>query len=579
MSPVQGQPDLDKSGESGDQPTIVGSPTKELSEEERAQRAMGEAQRLASLAPGEWNLWYKRRAERLGIDPKSFSELIQAQIKDREQKERKAQAEARLQEDRAKRLRLAERDRQREQQRIEDAAKTRAKEKAKAFADIIKLSSDQHEAKLEELAKRLSEDAAALKGEFAEYCAAETPSSGATSEWDNVEPWPEAIPTAQLLEELIACIKKHVRSKTRDGELVVALWNMMAWAHEEAAHYSVYLVATSPKDDCGKTTLLVEVLGRLVPKPWISASKPTVSNIFRTADRVKPSMIVDNVDTLFQRNHEVTELFLNGWTRGIKYSRNERVGGEWVSVSYDPFCPKACTLIGSDLPRPLLGRCLLIELWPLKLGDEVVEVDPFDQELMETFKVLRRKLARWNQDNVAALKTAKPIFPVGLTTRPRANAKLLLAIAELTGDAYAERARIALNKLLREEKEPSWLELLLRELWMVFVEEQRKDITSKQLVTRLTADPTSEWCDYGRGHRVTEREVAALLRKLHIRPHPIGRQRVRGYHRQDFLDNEVFEHFLQRDPLIRSPDTRPKKSIQSRSKKVNRSRRHKKASR
>ena len=32
-------------------------------------------------------------------------------------------------------------------------------------------------------------------------------------------------------------------------------------------------------------------------------------------------MLFDNVDTLFQRKPEVTELFLIGWTRGIKVPR------------------------------------------------------------------------------------------------------------------------------------------------------------------------------------------------------------------------------------------------------------------
>ena len=44
----------------------------------------------------------------------------------------------------------------------------------------------------------------------------------------------------------------------------------MAWVHEVAAHYSVYLVATSPKEDCGKTTLTVEVIARLVLKAYVS---------------------------------------------------------------------------------------------------------------------------------------------------------------------------------------------------------------------------------------------------------------------------------------------------------------------
>jgi hypothetical protein len=536
---------------------------KEISDAERAQRVMTEATRLASLTPGEWKIWYQDKAKQFGIRPELFAELVQAQIKDREQKDREKQAEARLEEQRAERLRKTEGARQREQQRIDDAAKSKAKEKSKTFADIIKLPSDQHEAKLAALAKKLDEDVTALRAEFAEYCGAEGSSSSVPmSEWDEVEPWPEPIATVVVLEELIARINKHIEAKPHEV-LVIALWILMSWVHEAAAHYSVYLVATSPKENCGKTTLIIELIGRLVPKPRSSSSDPTIAGIFRTADREKPTMLFDNVDTLFQRKPEVAELFLNGWTKGIKYSRVERIGGEWVTVWFDPFCPKACSLIGTNLPRPLLGRSLLIELWPLKSGEKVDKVNPFDLELMDHFKTLRRKLARWGNDNAAAVKDAKPLVPAAFISRPADNWTLLWAIAELAGDDWAKQARAAAERLSQDELvEPSWLDLLLQELWIVFVEDRRKDVTSKQLVARLTAE-TSPWRDYGRGHPVTQREVAASLRKLRIRPCLVGKARVGA----DFFEKEIFQHFLGRDPLILSPDTE-KKSRRSRRKKM-----------
>ena len=185
-------------------PIVVQFP-QDVSEEEHNRCVIVEATRLANQSHGEWKLWYERSAERLGIEPKLFAELVEAQIEDREQKERKAQAEARLGEERAKNLRLVERDHQREQQRIDDAAKKKAKEKSKAFADIIKLPSDQHETKLAELGKKLDEDVASLSEEFAEYCSAEAPSSSGAvpiSEWGDLEPWPEPVTTAMVLEEI-----------------------------------------------------------------------------------------------------------------------------------------------------------------------------------------------------------------------------------------------------------------------------------------------------------------------------------------------------------------------------------------
>lgn len=225
------------------------------------------------------------------------------------------------------------------------------------------------------------------------------------------------------------------------------------------------------------------------------------------------------------------------------------------------------------MPRPLIDRCLLIELWPLKLGGEVDGVSPFDQELMEEFKTLRRKLARWRDDNASGLKSAKPLKPAAFIGRPVDNWTLLWAIAELAGSDWAERARAAAERLSQDELvEPSWLELLLRELWNVFVKERRTNITSEQLVARLTADPISPWCEYGRGygHKVTQREIAALLRKVRVRPRLVGENRVGGYHRKDVLEKEIFEHFLRRDPLILSPEpsTKKKKSGRSRRKKA-----------
>jgi Protein of unknown function (DUF3631) len=373
----------------------------------------------------------------------------------------------------------------------------------------------------------------------------------------DIEPWPEPVTTVMVLEELIARINRHIKAKPHQV-LCIALWVLMAWVHEVAAHYSVYLVATSPKEDCGKTTLIVDVVAQLVPKPYVSGGNPTEASIFRLTDREKPTMIFDNVDTLFQGKPEITELFLNGWTRGIKVPRAEKIDGIWTTVFYDPFCPKACTLIGTNLPQALLGRCLLIELWPLKPGEEVEEINPHDEGLKAEFETLRRKLLRWSLDHGDALKSARPLFPAGFINRQRANAKLLLAIAELAAGDWPDKARTATEKLLREQREPGWLDLLLRDLWDVFVEKARVNITSKQLLARLTADPTSVWHEYSRDRRVTERQVAGLIRKLHIRPRLVGKKRVSGYHRQDFLDRQVFEHFLGRDPLILSPETTKK---------------------
>ena len=334
---------------------------REAVEAAKAEKVMAAARDMVvGKLPGEWKLWIDGRAQRLGVERAVLEGVVKEIIKDQEKKQRAEQAETRRQDQRAERSQKdAERKREREQAQILRDGERKEKEKAKALADIAKLPAVQHEAKLAELAKRLDEDVSTLRDEFIDLVGAIDGAVAAPADCVELEPWPEPVATVVVLEELIARINRHIKAEPYQI-LCIALWILMASVHEVAAHYSLYLVATSPDIGMGKTTLVVDVIARLVPKPYVSGANPTEATIFRLADREKPTMIFDNVDTLFLRKPEITELFLNGWTRGIKVPRMEKIDGVWTTVHYDPFCPKACTLTGTNLPPALLSRSLLI---------------------------------------------------------------------------------------------------------------------------------------------------------------------------------------------------------------------------
>jgi hypothetical protein len=88
-------------------------------------------------------------------------------------------------------------------------------------------------------------------------------------------------------------------------------------------------------------------------------------------------------------------------------------------------------------------------------------------------------------------------------------------------------------------------------------------------VKRLTADELSIWHEYGRGHAVTVREVAALLRKLHVHPRgiAIGERRIKGYYASDLFQKQIFERILGRDPLLRSRSKTTAKSERTKARK------------
>jgi putative DNA primase/helicase len=535
------------------QRNVIHLPQKEeVSDEERPRRIMAEATRLANGAPGEWKIWYQGKAREFGIEAEQFAELIVAQIAARAQAAAEKAAADKLREQRAERERKVEAQAFRAKVREEDVATKKAKTKAKAFADIAKMPADQHDGELEELSKLITEDVEALKVEFADYYSAEIASSITPS--DAEEPWPDTVTTVQLLEELIACTKKIIIAKPHEI-LIIALWTMLCWVHEGVALYSPYLVATSAVPGCGKTSAFLGLLEQLTPRPF-SCGSATAASVFRLVDSVKPTLLCDNVDTTFKRKPDLTELFLIAHTRGPKIPRAEKIRGEWVTVWFDPFCPKAVTLVGTDLPEALISRSIIIKLWKMKQGETVEKISRFNLELMDTFKTLRRKLQRWANDHVEALKTAKPAMPTAFINRPADLWILIWAIADMANDEWGQLARTAAERLSEEGiVEPSWLEHLVEEFWTVFVEEQRDRIPSEAQIKRMTADPLSIWHDYGRGHTINQRELAFLLRKkLQIYPRgiAIGKRRVKGYYADDFFKKQIFERILGRDPLLGS---------------------------
>ena len=503
----------------------------EIRDAEKTRHVMTEAMRLANLTPGEWRLWIDGSAERLGISRGDLEGLIKELLKDREKKDRAARAEVLRIEQRA------ERQREREQGRVEKDAARKDKEKRKAFSSIIKLPSAQHEAQLAQLAKQLDEDSATLREEFSEFIGKDsvTPSS----EWC-VEPWDTPVATEALISELIAKIGKHVVARPHQV-LATVLWGMMAWVHEITATHSPYLVATSAEPDSGKTTLL-GVIGYLAAKPF-TAVESTGPSIYRFVDREKPTLLVDEADDLFARKSDVKHIFNAGWTRGAKVARQVSIGGVSMTVWFDIFCPKAVGLLGMNLPRTLVGRSIVIKLWP-KTADEKVE--NFSHSDDEEFANLRRKLARWSSDNAGALKDAKPLLPANFNNRLAANWRLLLAIAELAGGQWPKQARDAAERLSRTIRKPSWGLRLVAAFKDIFAG-GRKAIPSREIVAALTADRDSVWCEYNRGGPITRRQVADLLEQYDIHPvviHPTRCSSLspRGYKVEQFRD--VFERFL-----------------------------------
>jgi hypothetical protein len=516
-----------------------------VSAEERNRRVMVEATRLAGLSSGEWKLWLKSSAEQLGIPPSTLGDVVRTIITEQEKKDRESKAEARRQERRAETARREqEREQKREQDRLEKEAERKNREKDKAFAGCIKLPCEQHERMLVELAKRLDEDIAAIRDEFSDFCRA---ACSVTPEKDTIEPWPEPVEIGELLQSIVDAVSKFVVLRA-EQLTAIALWVVMAWAHELAVH-SPILAATSVEPDSGKSTL-IGVLKFLVPKPFVSV-EPSGPSVFRMVDYNHPTLIIDEADDLFHRKSNLRAIVNAGWSRGTKIPRIMKCETCW----FDPFCPKILGVLGTTkLPRTVASRSIIIRMWP-KRPDEKAEDFTFADD--ETFVNIRRKAVRWVADNASILKGSKPPLPLGLNNRLAANWRLIFAIAAQAGGGWSKRARQAATWLSRRPYEPSLGVRLLAAIKAMLAE--RREITSEEIVQGLLADPDSVWHESrGRGP-ITKHQTAALLREFEIRPvvlHPTKEATVsrRGYRAAQFED--AFARFV---PSGRTSEHKPRK--------------------
>lgn len=325
--------------------------------------------------------------------------------------------------------------------------------------------------------------------------------------------------------------------------------------------HSPILALTSAEPDSGKSTLAA-VISRMVPRPSLNVEM-TGPSLYRFVDTVKPTLVIDEADDLFVRRSDLRHIINAGWTRRTKIPRQVSINGIWQTVHFDPFGPKVIALIGRGLPNNLRTRCIELRLLP-KRPDEKVE--PFAQVDDTAFGVLRRQFARWPADNATALKAAQPDMPPDLNNRVAMNWKLLIAIADLAGGAWPQRAREAAVALSRRGRQPSDRVQALAVLKQLL--SQRKQIFSRDVIEELKKDPTSIWAAYNHGGPITEYQFAALLDAFDIHPGVIHEPKTNRPGRGYKLTEHVVDMFARHPansselPNFRTtelPETKPTK--------------------
>ena len=562
--------------------TVVAFPD---SPEERARRLAAEVERLAGLPVAEWMFYIETgAAEKFGISRAAMKQMIEAVIAEREKqaridkaddrerkrstekKETTAKRESEREEARETKAEIEQEERER---RAEEAARKeeerKRKEVAKELKDIAKLPTVTHELRLQELAKRLEADVDELREQLKYFIVPDE-----ADDEEQLTPWAEPVDTRALLDELMVQLRRFVVVND-DNVLAVAVWILFAWSHE-AARFSPPLLITSADIGSGKSALAT-VAGRLCPRLNRNVEM-TPAGFFRTIDREKPTLLLDEADDIFKVGVALRSLVNDSWQHGANV---KRVGPGGRVQRFNIFCPKIITMKGtSALPEATASRCIIIKMVP-KLESEQVEDYVFvSDEEKERYLTLQRKCLRWAADNIEQVKSAKPAMPPGVINRAAANWHLPFAFADLAGGDMPKRVRAAAVKLLAKSEGVRLSEgqRLLAAIQPII--EARKEILSADLAELLHADPEGEWRNFRGKGKITMTQIAVLLNPYDVFPldlHPIpgSTKSLRGYRAENFAREQVFERHLPTSPQkSASPQPNTSKPNKSKPKKPRR---------
>src|SRR4051812_39714697 len=234
-----------------------------------------------------------------------------------------------------------------------------------------------------------------------------------------IEAWPEPVDGRTLLNEIKAFLIRFV-VLPRWAAQTIPLWIVHTFAFE-LGRVATYLGIESPEKECGKTTLMT-LISKLVNRP-LAASNVTSPAFYRAIDELRPTLLIDEADTLLPGNAQLRGILNAGYTREMAYvlritnepgdddtsSRatpqsgegNRRKGGSRLA-RFSCWGPKAIAQIG-HLPDTLRSRCIVIPMQK-KMEHEKCEKFVEDKALLLR---LRRQCLRFVQDHAEAIAKAR----------------------------------------------------------------------------------------------------------------------------------------------------------------------------
>lgn len=361
-----------------------------------------------------------------------------------------------------------------------------------------------------------------------------------------VEPWEKSVNGNELADSMTKAIKRYCVLSDHTV-IAVVLWIISSYSIDSFRIFAK-LGVNSPQKRCGKTTFL-EAVAAMCNRALLS-SNLTPAVIFRVIEEWQPTLIIDEMDTFIEGNEELRGIINSGHNRKLAYvMRIEGDANARTPRKFSTWTPTVLAKIG-DWPDTIADRIVPVTLERKFTDDRVDRLPPNHDDRCLT---IRRQCQRWVNDNRNKLSVSSPKIPDVNNDRAQDNWLPLLAVADLLGGEWPEKARASMMLIERSkdgDESDDLSIMLLRDIRKLLTEHRLQHVVhSATLVERLNALDERPWPTLRNEKGISTNKLASLLRPFRLRTgskrNPSTGANLKGYSVDDF--NEVFSRYLSKE--------------------------------
>ena len=342
--------------------------------------------------------------------------------------------------------------------------------------------------------------------------------------------------TPHPLDLVHAFIGRFVSYPSREAHIAHTLW--IAHTHLMPLWDSTPRLAfLSPEPGSGKSRAL-EVTELLVPRP-VETVNATPAYLFRkVADPTGlPTLLYDEIDTVFgpraKDNEDIRGMLNAGHRKGAMAGRCVMKGRIVETEELPAYCAVALAGLG-NLPDTIMTRSVVIAM-RRRAPSEVVEPFRARTQRAEAAPIFSA-LSAWA---AAITHVSFPEMPHGIADRDADVWEALIAVADLAGESWPERARSAAVALVNASKQrsPSLGIRLLADLRTIFSEADQLATTA--ILEALNSMEDSPWGDL-KGKGLDGRQLSRLLSPYGVKSAKLRTTTTataNGYRKSDLYDS------------------------------------------